>query len=65
MSDTGVTPEENDEQKKRGAGGWLAALIAVIVGLLLAILAAFGIVSSQTATPAPVDQPYIVYGDTA
>lgn len=39
-------------------------IVAAVVGVVLAGLAAFGIVSSQTATPAPVDQPYIVYGDS-
>lgn len=45
-------------------GGPLGAIIAAVVGLLLAILAAFGIVSSQSASPSPVDQPFIVYGDS-
>ncbi|MFN8127698.1 MAG: hypothetical protein U0R28_02765 [Candidatus Nanopelagicales bacterium] len=44
--------------------GPAGAIIAGIVGIVLAIGAAFGIVSSQTATPAPVDKPFIVYGDT-
>lgn len=39
-------------------------IIAVVVGAVLAVVAAFGVVSSQTATPSPVDQPYIVYGDS-
>lgn len=45
-------------------GGPAGAIVAGIVGIVLAIGAAFGIVSSQTATPAPVDKPFIVYGDT-
>lgn len=44
-------------------GGPAGAIIAAVVGAILAIGAAFGIVSSQTATPAPVDKPFIVYGD--
>ena len=44
--------------------GPAGAIIAGIVGIVLAVGAAFGIVSSQTATPAPVDKPFIVYGDT-
>ena len=45
-------------------GGPAGAIVAGIVGIVLAIGAAFGIVSSQTATPAPVDKPFIVYGDS-
>ncbi|HQR78878.1 MAG TPA: hypothetical protein PLT68_01525 [Actinomycetota bacterium] len=45
-------------------GGPTGAIIAAVVGAILAIGAAFGIVSSQTASPAPVDKPFIVYGDT-
>ena len=41
--------------------GPLGGIIAAIVGAILAALAAFGIVSSQSATPPPVDKPYIVY----
>jgi hypothetical protein len=44
--------------------GPAGAIVAAVVGVILAIGAAFGIVSSQTATPAPVDQPFIVYGDS-
>ena len=44
-------------------GGPAGAIIASVVGAVLAIGAAFGIVSSQTATPAPVDKPFIVYGE--
>jgi hypothetical protein len=40
----------------------LGALIAAIVGAILAALAAFGLVSTQSASPAPIDKPYIVYG---
>ncbi len=56
--------EEGNKKKAAGAGGCAGGLIAAVIGLILAIAAAFGIVSSQTATPAPVDQPFIVYGDS-
>ena len=45
-------------------GGPAGAIIAAVVGAIHAVGAAFGIVSSQTATPAPVDKPFIVYGDS-
>ncbi|HRY08872.1 MAG: hypothetical protein H6528_01455 [Actinobacteria bacterium] len=45
-------------------GGPAGAIIAAVVGAILAVGAAFGIVSSQTASPAPVDKPFIVYGDS-
>lgn len=45
-------------------GNPAGAIIAAVVGGILAVGAAFGIVSSQTATPAPVDEPFIVYGDS-
>ena len=45
-------------------GGPAGAIIAAVVGAILAVGAAFGIVSSQTATPAPVDKPFILYGDS-
>lgn len=44
--------------------GPAGAIVAGVVGLLIAVGAAFGIVSSQTSTPAPNDQPFIVYGDS-
>lgn len=45
--------------------GPVGAIVAGVVGVILAVGAAFGIVSSQTSTPAPVDQPFIVYGETS
>ncbi len=45
-------------------GGPVGAIVAAVVGAVIAVGAAFGIVSSQTATPGPVDQPFIVYGDS-
>ena len=40
-------------------------IVAVVVGVLIAGGAAFGLVSSQTATPPPADAPYIVYGENS
>lgn len=45
-------------------GGFGGAIIAAIGGGLLAVGLGFGFVSSQSAAPAPVDSPYIVYGDS-
>jgi hypothetical protein len=42
--------------------GILGAIIAAIVGALLAGGASFGLVNSLTAVPAPVDKEYVVYG---
>lgn len=44
--------------------GVLGGVIAVVVGGVLAGLATFGLVSSQTATPAAVDKPFVVYGNS-
>ncbi|MDP4676641.1 MAG: hypothetical protein ACYYNF_00735 [Actinomycetes bacterium] len=40
----------------------LGPIIAAVVGAIVAGGAAFGIVSSQTAVPSPVDAPFVVYG---
>lgn len=45
-------------------GGVLAAVVAALVGGVLALVAGFGLVSSQTAVPAVVDAPYITYGQS-
>jgi hypothetical protein len=45
-------------------GNPTGAIIAAVAGAIVAVGAAFGIVSSQTATPSPVDEPFIVYGDS-
>ena len=42
--------------------GLLGAIIAAVVGGLLAFGGTSLLVNSQTAVPAPVDKPYIVYG---
>lgn len=44
-------------------GGIVGLIVSVIVGAGLAVAAGFGLVSSQSATPAPVEAPYIVYGE--
>lgn len=41
----------------------MGAVVSVIVGALLALGAAFGLVSATSTTPPAVDAPYIVYGD--
>jgi len=41
---------------------FIAPLSAAVVGLLLAMGAVVLLVNSQSAVPAPVDAPYIVYG---
>jgi hypothetical protein len=46
-------------------GGMLGAIVAGVVGMIVAGGLAFGLVSSQTATPPTVDAPYIVYGTTS
>ncbi len=42
--------------------GIAGAIIAAVVGGVIAAGASFGLVSSQTAVPAPVDKEYVVYG---
>ena len=42
--------------------GIAGAIIAAVVGGVIAGGASFGLVSSQTAVPAPVDKQYVVYG---
>lgn len=46
------------------AGGPVGAIVAAVVGAVIAVGAAFGIVSSQSGSPAPVDKPFIVYGES-
>jgi hypothetical protein len=43
---------------------WIGPIIAAVVGAVVAAGASFGLVSSQTAVPPTVDQPYVVYGTT-
>ena len=40
----------------------IGAIIAAIIGALLAFGGTTLLVNSQTAVPSPVDKPYIVYG---
>ena len=43
----------------------MGPVIGVVAGVVLAVLAGFGIVSAvRDGTPAPVDKPYIVYGNS-
>lgn len=44
-------------------GAGIGAIIAAVVGGLLAFGGSSLLVSSQSAVPAPVDKPYIVYGN--
>ena len=44
---------------------WIGPIISAVVGAVVAAGASFGIVSSQTALPPTVDQPYVVYGSTS
>lgn len=41
----------------------IGAIISAVVGALLAFGGTSLLVNSQTTVPAPVDKPYIVYGD--
>lgn len=43
--------------------GIVGAIIAAVVGSLVAFGGVSLVVNSQTAIPAPVDKPYIVYGN--
>lgn len=56
------TPQKNSD--KSVGGGWLGPVVAAVTGTIIAGGAAFGIVSSQTGVPEPVNEPYIVYGKT-
>ena len=42
--------------------GIIGAVIAVLVGLGLAIVAGFGLVSLATSTQQPIQAPLVVYG---
>lgn len=42
--------------------GLLGPIVAVVVGVVIAGGAAFGLISSQTAVPPNPDAPYVVYG---
>jgi hypothetical protein len=41
----------------------VGALIAALVGLLVAVGTSVSLVEMQTQTPDPVDKPLVVYGD--
>ena len=36
---------------------------SAVVGVVLAVAASFGIISSQSGTPDPVDEPLVTYGE--
>lgn len=42
----------------------VGTLVAMLGGALLAVGSAFGLVSSQSAAPAVVTSPYVVYGES-
>lgn len=44
---------------------WLTFLAPVVAGVVLALLASFGVVWSQTSAPSsnPADKAILVYGD--
>lgn len=42
----------------------MGGIVGAIAGGLLAVAAGFGLVASQSSNPAPVDAPYIVYGNS-
>ena len=41
----------------------VGAVIAGVVAVALAVGTAFGLVTSQSQTPDPVDKPLVVYGE--
>lgn len=41
--------------------GFIGVIVAAVVGVLLAVGSGFMLVSSQSATPAVVEAPYITY----
>jgi hypothetical protein len=43
--------------------GLLGPIVAVVVGVVIAGGAAFGLISSQSAVPPVADAPYVVYGN--
>ena len=44
-------------------GSVVSVVVATVVAAGLALGTAFGIVTSQSSTPQPVDKPLIVYGE--
>lgn len=41
----------------------IANAIAAVAGVVLAVVASFGIVASANETPEPVDEPLVTYGE--
>jgi hypothetical protein len=44
-------------------GSIVGLVIAGVVAVVLAVGTAFGLVTSQSQTPDPVDKPLVVYGE--
>ncbi len=61
-----VERSASNAEKDRGEqmSAVVGPIIAAVVGAVIAGGAAFGIISSQSAVPATVDAPYVVYGST-
>jgi hypothetical protein len=52
------------DDRRSGMGSTVVgALIAALVGLLVAVGTSVSLVEMQTQTPDPVDKPLVVYGD--
>lgn len=43
----------------------LTSAASAVVGVVLAVAVSFGIISSQSSTPEPVDEPLVTYGERA
>ena len=41
----------------------LTIAASAVVGVVLAVAVSFGVISSQSATPEPVDEPLVTYGE--
>lgn len=41
----------------------LTSAASAVVGVVLAVVVSFGIISSQSGTPEPVDEPLVTYGE--
>ena len=41
----------------------LTSAASAVVGVVLAVAVSFGVISSQSATPEPVDEPLVTYGE--
>lgn len=41
----------------------LTSAASAVVGVVLAVAVSFGIISSQSGTPDPVEEPLVTYGE--